>query len=143
MEELQIPKVEDVIAQKIVRYYGYFEENFLKSIAKKSAKLVLGEYFGDICADMFEILSPEEMEEWVLEELNRDFDEKVVGAVERFYPDLSGNDLDQKLIQLEKMYVREHQEQLKATTKVAIKELRTRVIALRKDVNLLRRKYTL
>ena len=143
MEELQIPKVEDVIAQKIVRYYGYLEENYLKSIAKKSAKLVIGEYFGDICADMFEILSPEEMEEWVLEELNQDFDEKVVGAVERFYPDLSGNELDEKLMQLEKMYIREHQEQLKAATKVAIKELRTRVRALRKDVNLLRRKYTL
>ncbi len=143
MEEAQIPKVEDVIAQKIVRYYGYFEENFLKLIAKKSAKLVIGEYFGDICADMFEIFSPEEMEEWVVEELNRDFDEKVVGAVERFYPDLSGNELDEKMIQLEKMYIREHQEQLKATTKMAIKELRTRVKALRKDVNLLKRKYTL
>jgi CO dehydrogenase/acetyl-CoA synthase epsilon subunit len=133
---------DDALAEKIVRYYGYTEEVTLKNVAKTVAKLMINEYFDNICSGSFKNLTDEEMREWVTEELNQRFDEKVVAAVEQSYPDLSENEINEKIAAIESLYQKEHETQVEAVTKAASKELRTRVINLQKDVRALKKKYT-
>jgi len=134
---------EDILGSKIVRYYGYFGEYSLKGIAKTCAKLFISEHYRDLCFDNFEFPSEEEMKEWVLEEMKRNFDEKVVPLVEQTYPDLSERELDKEVERLEKKYEKEHSEQLISTTRAALKELRIRVRGLQKELKVLKRKYTI
>ena len=82
------------------------------------------------------------MEELVLEELHGNFDEKVAAAIARTCPNLNDEQADAELIRLEKLYIKEHEEQIRATTHAAIKDLKTRVKNLQKEVKALRRKYT-
>jgi disulfide oxidoreductase YuzD len=132
----------DALAEKIVRYYGYTEEISLKNVAKVVVKLMINEYFDSICSGEFKYPSKEEMREWVLEELNRRFDEKVVTAVEKNYPDLSEEEIEAKLEAIEKLYEKEHENQVEAVINAASKELRARVFALQKEVKDLKKKYT-
>ena len=134
--------VSDALSDKIVKYYGYFEEYSLKSVAKRCVRLIIGEYFKDLCYDNFKFLTFEEMREWVLEEMKQNFEEKVVPLIEQTYPDLDEDEFDAKVSQLEKLYEKEHEEQLESTTKAALKELRIRVRALQKEMASLKRKYT-
>lgn len=134
--------VSDALSDKIVKYYGYFEEYSLKSVAKRCVRLIIGEYFKDLCYDNFKFLTFEEMREWVLEEMKQNFEEKVVPLIEQTYPDLDEDEFDAKVSQLEKLYEKEHEEQLESTTKAALKELRIRVRALQKEMAVLKRKYT-
>jgi CO dehydrogenase/acetyl-CoA synthase epsilon subunit len=133
---------DDALAEKIVRYYGYTEEVTLKNVAKTVAKLMINEYFDNICSGSFKNITDEEMREWVTEELNQRFDEKVVAAVEQSYPDLSENEINEKIAAIESLYQKEHEAQVEAVTKAALKEFRTRVINLQKDVRALKKKYT-
>ncbi len=77
---------EDMLANKIVRYYGYFGEYSLKNIAKTCAKLIISEHYRDLCFDTFQFPNQEEMEKWVLEEMKQHFDEKVVPLIEQTLP---------------------------------------------------------
>ncbi|MDM8552497.1 hypothetical protein QUF72_20590 [Desulfobacterales bacterium HSG2] len=134
---------ENVLANKIVMYYGYFEEHSLKGIAKTCAKLIISEHYRDLCFDNFEFPSHEEMKSWVLEEMKQNFDEKVVPLVEQAYPHLSEAELDNEIARLEKKYEKEHGERLESTARAALKELRVRVRGLQKELKELRRKYTI
>lgn len=133
---------DDALAEKIVRYYGYIEEVSLKNVAKTVAKLIINEYFDSICSGNFKNLTDKEMREWVTEELNQRFDEKVVAAVEQSYPHLSEEEIDAKLASIESLYQKEHEAQVEAVTKAALKEFRSRVVGLQKEVKALKKKYT-
>jgi CO dehydrogenase/acetyl-CoA synthase epsilon subunit len=111
---------DDALAEKIVRYYGYTEEGSLKHVAKTVAKLMINEYFDNICSGNFKNLTDEEMREWVTEELNQRFDEKVVAAVEQSYPHLSESEIDAKVAAIESLYRKEHEAQVEAVTKARI-----------------------
>ncbi len=132
---------DDALAEQIVRYYGYTEEISLKNVAKTVSKMMINEYFDSICSGKFRNITNEEMREWVVEELNRRFDEKVVAAVEKSYPHLSEEEIDAKLSTIEKLYQKEHENQVAAVTKAAFKDLRSRVEGLQKEVGALKRKY--
>lgn len=131
------------LGNQILQYFVYFEESSLKGIAKKCSRLMLNEYFGVICSEDYTEPSFEEMEELVLEELRGNFDEKVAAAIAHACPHLNDEQADAELIRLEKLYRKEHEEQIRATTIAAIKDLKIRVKNLQKEVKILRRKYTL
>jgi len=133
---------EDISGNQIVQYFAYFEESSLKGIAKKCSRLMINENFGAICSEDYAEPSFEEMEELVLEELRGDFDEKVSAAIARTCSHLNDEQADAELIRLEKLYRKEHTEQIRATTHAAINDLKTRVKNLQKEVKILRRKYT-
>ena len=133
---------EGILGNQIVKYFAYFEESSLKGIAKKCSRLMINENFGVICSEDYAEPSFEEMEELVLEELHGNFDEKVAAAIARTCPNLNDEQADAELIRLEKLYIKEHEEQIRATTHAAIKDLKTRVKNLHKEVKALRRKYT-
>ncbi len=133
---------DDALAEKIVRYYGYTEEVSLKNVAKTVAKLTINEYFDSICAGRLKNVSDDEMRQWVVEELNQRFDEKVVAAIEQSYPHLSEEEVDAKLAAIESLYQKEHEAQVEAVTKAALKEFRNRVANLQKEVKALKKKYT-
>lgn len=133
---------DDALAEKIVRYYGYTEEVSLKNVAKTVAKLTINEYFDSICAGRLKNVSDDEMRQWVVEELNQRFDEKVVAAIEQSYPHLSEEEVDAKLAAIESLYQKEHEAQVEAATKAALKEFRNRVGNLQKEVKALKKKYT-
>ncbi|WP_207682818.1 hypothetical protein [Desulfonema magnum] len=132
-----------MLANKIIRYYGYFGEYSLKGIAKTCAKLIISEHYRDLCFDTFQFPNQEEMEKWVLEEMKQHFDEKVVPLIEQTYPDLSEEELEDEVARLERRYQKDHEEQLMSTTKAALKELRIRVRGLQKELKVLKRKYTI
>jgi len=134
---------EGILGNQIIQYFAYFEESSLKGIAKKCSRLMIHENFGVICSEDYAEPSFAEMEELVLEELRGNFDEKVAAAIARTCPHLSDDEADAELIRLEKLYRKEHEEQIRATTHAAIKDLKTRVKNLQKEVKTLRRKYTL
>jgi hypothetical protein len=133
---------DDALAEKIVRYYGYTEEVSLKNVAKTVAKLMINEYFDSICTGKFKSVTVDEMKEWVVEELNQRFDEKVAAAVERSYPHLSEEEVDAKLAAIETLYQKEHEAQVEAVTKAAFKEFRYRLVNLQKEIKALKKKYT-
>ncbi|MFH0998417.1 MAG: hypothetical protein V1844_23415 [Pseudomonadota bacterium] len=133
---------EGILDNQIVQYFAYFEESSLKGIAKKCSRLMINENFGVICSEDYTEPSFEEMEELILEELRGIFDEKVAAAIARTCPHLSDEQADAELIRLEKLYRKEHEEQIRATTLAAVKDLKTRVKNLQKEVKTLRRKYT-
>ncbi len=133
---------EGTLGDQIIQYFAYFEESSLKGIAKKCARLMINENFGVICSEDYSEPSFEEMEELVLEELRGNFDEKVAAAIARTCPHLNDEQADSELIRLEKLYRKEHEEQILATTHAAIKDLKTRVKNLQKEVKTLKRKYT-
>lgn len=133
---------EDILGNQIVQYFAYFEESSLKGIAKKCSRLMINENFGAICSQDYAEPSFEEMEELVMEELRGNFDEKVAAAIARVCPHLNDEQADAELIRLEKLYRKEHEEQIRAATHAAIKDLKTRVNNLQKEVKTLRRKYT-
>ncbi|OQX05400.1 MAG: hypothetical protein BWK80_52245 [Desulfobacteraceae bacterium IS3] len=141
--EVKEESPEEVLANKIVTYYGYFGEYSLKGIAKTCAKLIISERYRDLCFENFDFPTQEEMKDWVLEEMKQNFDEKVVPLIEQTYPDMSEDDIEAEVAKLEKKYEKEHEEQLMSTTKAALKELRIRVRALQKELNALKRKYTI
>ncbi|MBF0395423.1 MAG: hypothetical protein HQK78_01505 [Desulfobacterales bacterium] len=134
-------KQEDIIAEKIVKYYDYFEENSITTISKKCAKYIVNEYFEDICSNNFEIPSSEVIEEWVLEEVKHQFDEKVVEIIENTCPSMTEDEIDEQITKLEKMYERENKKQISAAANLASKELKSRIKSLQKDLIELRKKY--
>jgi hypothetical protein len=133
---------EGISGDQIVQYFAYFEESSLKGIAKKCSRLMINENFGAICSGEYAEPSFEEMEELVLEELSGIFDEKVAAAIAKTCPHLNEEQADSELIRLEKLYRKEHEEQIQAATHAAIKDLKTRIKNLQKEVKTLRRKYT-
>lgn len=134
---------ESALEDKIVTYFGYFEEYSLKSTAKKVVKLIISEYYRELCYGTFEMLSYEEVEEWVLEEIKDHFEEKVLPLIEETCPDLDDEQLDAMIERLEEKYQQEHRIQLESTTKEALKELKIRVKALLKELATIKRKYTI
>ena len=133
---------EGILGNQIIQYFAYFEENSLKGIAKKCSRLMINDNFGMICLEDYAEPSFEEMKELVLEELRGNFDEKVAVAIARACPYLSDDQADTELIRLEKLYRKEHEEQIRATTLAAIKDLKMQVKNLQREVKSLRRKYT-
>jgi hypothetical protein len=133
---------EDILGNQIVQYFAYFEESSLKGIAKKCSRMIINENFGVICSEDYTEPSLEEMEELVLEELRGIFDGRVAAAIAKTCPHLTDEQADAELIRLEKRYRKEHEEQIRATTHAAIKDLKTRIKNLQKEVKALRRKYT-
>ncbi len=132
---------DDVLTEKIVTYYGYFNEKYLKKISRTCATLFIREYFEEICSNNFVMPSEAQMQDCVLDEMARNFDDKVVGAIELAYPDLDEEELEEMLIRVEKMYQKDHQEQLRATSRACIKELGILIKSLKKDLQELKEKY--
>jgi hypothetical protein len=128
---------------QISQYYGYFDENSLKGIAKKCTRLLINENFSSICGEEFIEPNFEEMECIVLEILRKNFEEKVGAAIEKSMPYLAEADIDAELDRLEKEYRREFQEQIRTTTNAALKEMKLRIRNLQKEVKALKRKYTI
>jgi hypothetical protein len=127
---------------QIVQYFAYFEESSLKGIAKKCSRMIINDNFGVICSEDYAEPSFEEMEELILEELCGNFDKKVAAAIAQTCPHLTDEQADAELIRLEKLYRKEHGEQIRATTLAAIKDLKARIKNLQKEVKALKRKYT-
>lgn len=136
-------KLNDNIEDKIVTYFGYFEEHSLMTIAKTCAKLYISEHFKSICQDTFKFPTFEEMKELVIEEMKHDFDDKVIPVIEQACPDLTDDEIEAKVAELEKMYQNEHDEQVTSTVNAALKELKLRVRMLQKELKTLKRKYTI
>lgn len=134
---------EEILTEKIITYYGYYEENFLKSIAKTSVKLLISEKFKELCYGTFEFPDFEGMKIWVVEEMKQNFDDKVLPLIEETFPDLDDEGLDLKIIELEKQYEIHHQQQLDSIVKATLKELKVCVRELQKDLKTLKRKYTI
>jgi len=134
---------EEGVSDKIVTYYGYFEEYSLKNVAKRCVKLIISEYYKDLCYDSFKIPSHEEMKSWILDEMKQNFDEKIMPLIEQTNPDLSDEELDDELKKLEILYEREHKDQLESAIAAGLKELRIRVKGLQKELKALKRKYTI
>ncbi len=132
---------EDILGNQIVQYFAYFEESSLRKIAQKCSRLIINENFGAICSEDYTEPSFEEMEGLVLEELRGNFDEKVSAAIAQSCPHLNDEQADAELIRLEKLYRKEHADQIRATTYAAINDLKTQVKNLQKEVKALRRKY--
>jgi hypothetical protein len=143
MDTKSTDESESFLGNQIVQYFAYFEESSLKGIAKKCSRLMINENFGVICSEDYAEPSFEEMKELILEELRGIFDEKVAAAIARTCPHLNDEQADSELIRLEKLYRKEHEEQILAATHAAIKDLKSRVKNLQKEVKTLRRKYTL
>jgi len=83
------------------------------------------------------------MECMVLDILRKNFEEKVGAAIEHALPHLAEADIDTELDRLERLYQREYQEQIRTTTNAALKELKTLIKNLQKEVKALKRKYTI
>ncbi len=131
------------IREKIIRYYGYLEENTMKQMALKCSKMTFNEHFEIICSGKHEEPTYKEMEDFMLEEIWDDFDEKVAEVIQRVFPYLSEDEVDLELLELEKSYKDMHAEQIETATRMALKDFRSRVNGLRKDLQALRRKYTM
>ncbi len=142
MMGINIASTNDTLREKIVTYFGYVEEKFLKSVSATCAKIIIEEKFGDICSDRFDMPSLKEMEKVVLYELKRNFDRKVIHIVEQTFPDISDDELDSEIERLEGMYYQEHEKQIKTVTKAAVKELQIRVAGLKKEIRAIKTKYT-
>lgn len=132
---------DEVLANKIVAYFGYFQEYSLKRIASKCAKLVISEHYRELCYENFKLPAYEEMEEWVLEELKESFDEKVTPLIEQTYPDWTEEEIEKEISRLENVFAEEYEEQLRSTTNAALKELRIRAKEIQKELNAVKRKY--
>lgn len=126
---------------KIIEYYGYFEEYTLKNLAKKCATLVISDNYNYICQENFSLPSHDEMKKMVMDEMKQSFDEQIVPLVEKNYPHLDDDELDDKISELEDLYEKEHEELVTSTAVAAIKELKMRVLGLSKELKALKRKY--
>jgi hypothetical protein len=135
-------EIDKSLAEDIIKYYGYFSEHSLMSVAKNCAKLMINEHFEGICSGVFKNPSHEEMEKWVLEEMKDRFDAAVVSLLDKRHPDWSEEQIDAEVARLEKMYEVEHEKQLKATTNAALKEVGNSVRKLQKEMRAMKRKYT-
>ncbi len=134
---------EKEVSDKIVTYYGYFEEYSLKNVAKRCVRLIISEYYKDLCYDSFKLPSHEDMKTWILEEMKQSFDEKIMPLIEQTNPDLSDDEIDDEIKKLEILYEKEHKEQLDSAIAAGLKELRIRVKGLQKELKALKRKYTM
>ncbi len=143
LEELKRKTPEELLADKIVIDYSYFEEYTLKKIAERCVKLVISEHYKDLCYDNFNIPSYEEMRELILEEMKQNFDEKVMPLIEKAYPDKNDEELDAEISRIETIYEKQHEEKLESTTRAALKELKIKVRKLQKELKELKRKYVL
>lgn len=128
---------------RIQGYFSYYEEYSLKNVAKTCAKLIISEYFPKLCMETFKMPSFEEVKEWVVDEIRQHFDEKMVPLIESVYPDLSDDDLDTKILAYEKLFHKEHEEQIESTTNAAIREIKIRVKGIQKELENLKSKYTI
>ncbi len=139
---IHIESANDALREKIVTYFGYVEEQFLKGISKTCAKMIIEDQFNEICSNRFEMPAFKEMETVVFEELKRNFDKKVIHIVEQTYPDMSDDELDHEIEKLEERYYHDHEAQINAAVAAALKELKQRVDGLKKEINAIKRKYT-
>ncbi|MBF0224517.1 MAG: hypothetical protein HQK76_03595 [Desulfobacterales bacterium] len=140
--DIKDPTEEEIIAEKIITASGYFEENSYRNIAKTCAKLMVSEKFDAICAGIFKLPPIEEMEQLVLEEISRSFEERVLATIEQLFPNLTDEEVNEQMNKLEKMYAQEQADQKTASAKAAIKEVKIRVIGLQKEIKALKQKYT-
>jgi hypothetical protein len=132
----------DPFAQKFIQFYGLQDNHSVKQVSRTCVSLIVSEYFDIICSQKFKIPPIEDIREWVMEEWNRRIDDGLVKAIEEQYPDLSEDEIDEKVGVIEKMYEKDFERQLTATTKAAFKELKNRVVSLQKEVINLKKKYT-
>jgi len=127
---------------KIIEYYGYFEEYTLKNLARKCAILVISNNYNYICQESFSMPNHDEMKKMVMDEMKQSFDEQIVPLVEKNYPHLNDDELEDKVAELEDLYEKEHEDLVKSTAVAAIKELKMRVRGLSKELKALKKKYT-
>lgn len=122
---------------------GYFEDASLKNIAKKCSRLIINENFGTICSETFIEPNLEELEVMILDLLQQQFEDRVGRAIADSMPQLEECEIDAQLDRLSIHYRQEFQEQIRSTTHAALKELKTRIKGLHKEIKALKRKYTL
>jgi len=122
---------------------GYFEDTSLKTIAKKCSKRIINENFGAICSESFIEPNFEELEILILDLLQEQFEERVGRAISDELPHLSETEIDAHLDRLSNHYRTEYREQIQSTTHAALKELKSRIKNLTKELKALKRKYTL
>ncbi len=134
-------RIDDVLVDSIVTYSGHFEEHSLKRIATRCVRTVIGDRFGELCDETFVIPSPEQMREWVVDEMKQYFEDQIMPIIERRHPDLTEAELDIYLDRFYRAFESEYGEQIDSTTHAAIKELRVRVKAVQKELMAVKRKY--
>jgi hypothetical protein len=133
---------DESLTEKILGDCGHLTESNLKTIARTCAKITVSENFEKICCDRFQIPPESELEDLVVEEMKRVFDENVIEVIERDHPDWSEEKIDAELDRLEKLFATEHEEQKVAITQTTVKELQKRVKALQEELEILKRKYS-
>ena len=134
-------RIDDVLVDSIVTYSGHFEEHSLKRIANRCVRTLIGDRFGDLCDETFAIPSPEQMREWVVDEMKQYFEDQIMPIIERRHPDLTDEEVDIHLDRFYQAFETEYAEQIDSTTHAAIKELRVRVKAVQKELTAVKRKY--
>lgn len=122
---------------------GYFEDASLKNIAKKCSRLIINENFGTICSGTFIEPNLEELEVMILDLLQQQFEDRVGRAIADAMPQLKECEIDAHLDRLSMGYRQEFQEQIRSTTHAALKDLKTRIKGLNKEIKALKRKYSL
>lgn len=134
-------RIDDVLVDSIVTYSGHFEEHSLKRIANRCVRTLIGDRFGDLCDETFAIPSPEQMREWVVDEMKQYFEDRIMPIIERRHPELTDEEVDIHLDRFYQAFETEYAEQIDSTTHDAIKELRIRVKAVQKELLAVKRKY--
>jgi disulfide oxidoreductase YuzD len=111
-------------------------------VTRTCVNLIVSEYFDIICSQKFKVPPVDDIREWVVEEWNRRVDDQLAEAVEKEYPDLSEEELDEKVSMIERLYQKEYEHRVDAATRAVFRELKSRVLSLQKDVIDLKKKYT-
>lgn len=134
-------RIDEVLVDSILTYSGHFEEHSLKRIANRCVRTVIGDRFGDLCDESFDLPSLDQMREWVVDEMKQYFEDQIMPIIERRHPDLTEEELDSHLDRFYDAFEAEYAEQIDSTTQAAIRELRVRVKAVQKELTAVKRKY--
>ncbi len=133
---------ENSVADQLLTGYGFIDEETMSAIVRKCVRIEIGERFENICRDQFEPPTFEKMKALILEEVQAHFDEKVVPAVERTYPEIGDEDLDAELDRLEKKYLNSLKKEIAVACRTAMEEIVNQVNELKRELKTLKKKYT-
>jgi hypothetical protein len=122
---------------------GAFDRDSLTAIATKHSKLMIKKFFEEVESSSFEMPSHSDIEKMIEEGLEWGFDEeKVVADIKRTFPGWSEERVYEEVDKLEYMYEKERSKQIESITDTVVKECRSIVKDLQKEIRALKRKYT-
>jgi len=145
LKEYKINKkiIEEEVSREILNYYNNFENYSLGDIAKACAKILISNKYHYICFDNFQMPQYEEIRNLVFDEIRKNFDERIILAIDKMHPNLTDNELNNYISKSEKLYEKEHKEQIESVVLAVEREIKTRVKGLQRELKLLKRKYTI